>query len=512
MPNAAAVKQELLNYIYARTPLVVINTNERERVERMIREIAFSAGKEIWYYTDARQVRIFGRKDKDGKARVDAQGDPLLFFLDKVKKNRGITAVLGDVRRISEDNLYSHQLMNLLYTARETTGTIVLVTGDPVWARIASFGMMIMLDPPDTVERIDQIKHFLDSCNGAYEIEWDENDIVRVAAVLRGFSEIQIDNILSAEIASQRILRKDRIMSLGEKKQKLYGTIGSVQYIRPAGQIETAGMGNLKAWLEEKKNVFFAPEELLSKFDLKAPKGILLVGVPGCGKSMTAKLVAGSWGLPLFRFDIGSVYDKWVGESEKKMREALSFIDNVSPCVLWIDEIEKVLASSDGGNETGKRVLGEFLFWIQETDSKVFMVATANNVDQLPYELYRKGRFSEVFFTDLPAEEERASAFQQYVRRSLHQDPDEHLLRKLVELSAGFSYADIETSVKNVAQDALSEISRYGEIQNPEALQEKLVKSTEDIIPISRINPDMVEKIRKWGRNRARNVSTVEEG
>ena len=233
--------------------------------------------------------------------------------------------------------------------------------------------------------------------------------------------------------------------------------------------------------------------------------------MPGCGKSLTAKLVADKWGLPLFRFDIGSVYDKWVGESEKKMREALQFIDNVSPCILWIDEIEKVLATTDSGNETGKRVLGEFLFWIQESDSKVFMVATANNVELLPYELYRKGRFSEVFFADLPGENERAAAFRQYIKRSLHQTPDEELVQKLVELSKGFSYADIETAVKNVAQDLLNEISKYGAVRDLGSVQERLIECTGDIIPISTINPDMVDKIREWGKQRARNVSSAEE-
>ena len=203
--------------------------------------------------------------------------------------------------------------------------------------------------------------------------------------------------------------------------------------------------------------------------------------------------------------------DKISAYGRKKMREALQFIDNVSPCILWIDEIEKVLATTDSGNETGKRVLGEFLFWIQESDSKVFMVATANNVELLPYELYRKGRFSEVFFADLPSERERADTFRQYIKRSLHRDPEEQLIQKLVGLSKGFSYADIETAVKNVAQDLLNEISKYGTVRDPESIQEKLIECTGDIIPISTINPDMVRKIREWGMQRARKVSSAEE-
>lgn len=507
MLNAASVKEELKNYITARTPLVIINTNERERVERILREITDESGTEIWYYTDARQVRVFGRRSSGDQAFLDAKNDPLSFFLDKMKKGRNITAVLGDVRKISEENIYSHQLMNLLYTARETNGTVILVTGDAVWARISSFGMMITLELPDTEERIRQIEAFIAKYKGRFEVEWDKRDILKAAAVLRGFSEVQIENILSAEIVSMETLKKERISRLGSQKQKLYGQMDSVKYIQTPERIASAGMENLKEWLEDRKNVFFAPEELLKKYDLKAPKGILLVGVPGCGKSLTAKMVASEWGLPLFRFDIGSVYNKWVGESEKKMREALQFIDNVSPCVLWIDEIEKVLAATDSGNETGKRVLGEFLFWIQETDSKVFMVATANNVTLLPYELYRKGRFSEIFFTDLPQSRERAAAFRQYISRSLHQEVPAGLLTELVELSEGFSYADIEITVKNVAQDMLNEDLKNEAAVHGELIQDRLIREVGDIIPISRSNPEIVERIRQWGRERARNVS-----
>ena len=511
MPNAASVKQELNNYITARTPLVIVSTNERERVERILREIANDTGKEIWYYTDARQVRVFGRNSRNTSAAADTGGDPLGFFLDKLKKTRELTAVLGDVRRIAEDNLYSHQLMNLLYTANETAGTVILVTSEPVWGRIASFGMLVSLDLPDMGERIGQIRAFVAKYRNRFPVDLEEPDISRAAAVLRGFSEIQIDNILSAEMIASGGLRKERITRLGAQKQKYYGMQESVQYIRPGNPVEAAGMGNLKKWLNDKRDVFFAPEELLRKYDLKAPKGILLVGVPGCGKSMTAKLVAQNWELPLFRFDIGSVFDKWVGESEKKMRESLQFIDSVSPCILWIDEIEKVLATSDSGNETGKRVLGEFLFWLQESDSKVFLVATANNVSVLPYELYRKGRISEVFFSDLPGPGERAQAFRQYIKRSLILDAEDSLIEQLTEISDGYSYADIETAVKNVALEELILKSRNGHTDAPGEIGRKLISGTKDIIPISDLNPEMIGEIREWGEHRARNVSIAEE-
>jgi SpoVK/Ycf46/Vps4 family AAA+-type ATPase len=271
-------------------------------------------------------------------------------------------------------------------------------------------------------------------------------------------------------------------------------------------------MGNLKTWLAEKRKVFFMPEEVLDKYDLVPPKGILLVGVPGCGKSLSAKLISQEWELPLFRLDVGAIFDKWVGESEKKMREALQYIENVSPCVLWIDEIEKVLATSDSGNETGKRVLGDFLFWLQEAKSKVFMVATANDVKALPYELYRKGRFSEIFFVGLPGEEERKEVILHYIERTMKLVPKERELEELVRKTDRYSYSDIENAVKDVAQRLL--INGYipgATPLNSEIIMKELLSSISKIIPISRTNAELVEDICKWGEEKAINVTKQQE-
>lgn len=496
MSNYAGVKRELMNYIYARTPLVIINTNERERVERMLQEIVEDGQIRFLYYTDAKQVRAIGTKAE----AVDTDDDPLGYFLNQLKHQRSLNIVLGDVRRISDENAYSRELMNILYMAKENNGVVVLVTTDQVWSRIAGFGMAATLDLPDTGERIQQIRKFIKTYGGRFPVDWSEDDILHAAAVLGGFSEIQIENILSSEIIENRGLKRDRIFRLASQKQKLYPKVGAVQHIAMEHTCRVAGMDRLKEWLNQKKKIFFMPEERLMEYDLRAPKGILLVGVPGCGKSLTAKLVAQEWELPLFRFDIGAVFDKWVGESEKKMRESLQFIENVSPCVLWIDEIEKVLAANDSGNETGKRVLGEFLFWVQEASSKVFMVATANNVKALPYELYRKGRFSEVFFAGLPNEAERKCALAQYIRGSLKEEPEEALLEELVHRTDRYSYSDLETAVKEVAQQMLLTEQRGVD-------KAMLVEAIQAMIPISRINPELVEEIEKWGAERAINVS-----
>ena len=491
MGNYASAKAEIKKYILARTPLIVIDSSERERAERILREIGAELNINVGYYTDAKQVCFL-----NGEGTKDADGDPLQFIAEEFKKHRNSTFAFGDVKRIGEDNAYSREVLNILYLAKEQNCTLILITADNVWPRLVQFGMITVLDYPDTEERFSQINGFISRFGGRFAIEWNKGDVRMAATLLRGFSEIQIENILSAELVSKGCLSKEHIYGLTAQKSRLYSSVSSIQEVQVDRDLKVSGLKALKSWLNEKKKIFFASDEALRERDLTTPKGILLAGVPGCGKSLSAKMAAKEWKLPLFRFDIGTIYDKWVGESEKKMKEALRFMDNVSPCVVWVDEIEKALSVSDSGNDTGKRVLGQFLFWLQESTSRVFLVATANDISSLPFELFRKGRFSEIFFIDLPDEEERRDVISQYAGKSLLMDLNDEEMGELVSISEGFSYSDIEYAIKDIAQLALTDGQQA-------ITYEAVVKKFKEIVPISKNNPDMVERIRKWGLERA---------
>lgn len=499
MSNYCGIKQEIKNYLIARVPLIIVDTSERERVERILREISKELSAEVSYYTEARQVENLGRAG----ATIDVDSDPMTFAASEFRKKRGVIFALADVRRIGEDCIHSRELLNVLYLAQESNGTVILITPDPVWQRVAQFGMMTRLNLPDLEERTEQIRRFVMQYQGRYTIEWDGVDIGRAAALLRGFSEIQIDNILAASLVSFGGLGKTQIPKLTSQKSRLYAAVPAIEQVSVSEQLEVSGLENLKSWLEEKQRVFFASDDALAERGLETPKGILLVGVPGCGKSLSAKMVAKTWELPLFRFDIGAVYDKWVGESEKKMREALRFLDNVAPCVVWVDEIEKGLSVSAGGNDTGHRVLGQFLFWLQESSSRVFLVATANDIRALPSELFRKGRFSETFFVNLPNEKERSAAIRQYCQQSLHWKPDCGELDALIAATKGFSYADIEYCIKDLAQQALLRGDGVVTVQN-------LLKGLGAVIPFAETNPDVVEQLHTWGVQRAVPASSAE--
>ena len=500
MSNYNAIRQEIKNYLIARVPLIVVDTPERERVRRILRELTGELNCPIGYYTDCRQVEMLGRTGSD----LDVDHDPLAYAAGEFRKKRGCIFALADARRVGEDCAYSRELMNVLYLAQESSSTVILITPDPVWHRLTQFGMVTRLDLPDLEERRHQIRNFVNTYRSRFRVEWEAGDEERAAALLRGFTEIQIENILSSNLVANQGLKKEQVAKLTGQKSRLYGTVPSVEQITVPENLQVSGLDNLKRWLEEKQRVFFASDEALASRGLETPKGILLVGVPGCGKSLSAKMVAKSWQLPLFRFDIGSVYDKWVGESEKKMRQALQYLDNAAPLVVWIDEIEKGLSVSDGGNDTGRRVLGQFLFWLQESSSRVFLVATANDISALPPELFRKGRFSETFFIDLPNGPERRTVIRQYCAQSLHWNPDGAEMAALVEATEGFSYADIEYVIKDLAQQALL----YGD---DVVTVENLLKRLTSIVPYIKANPANASMLRQWGAERAVSASHDQE-
>ena len=493
MGNYIATKLEIKNYLFARVPLIVIRTSERERVERMMREISEEMRINIFYYTDVKQVIALHSGNGVSK---DVDRDPLSYAQELFRKNRGTTFVIGDVRRISDENAFSREILDSLYLAMETAGTMVLVTPDYVWSRLAQFGLLTVLDYPDEDERENQINKFIAQYNLKYPIEWDAEAIHKAAMLLRGFTEVQIDNILISMLVSNKGLANANLTDLTKQKSKLYAAVPCVEEVTVSADMDVSGLDNLKKWIKERKKLFFISDDILEDYGLTAPKGVLLVGIPGCGKSYSARLFASEWELPLFRFDIGSIYDKWMGESERKMRAALTFIDNMAPCVVWIDEIEKALSVSDSGNDTGKRVLGEFLYWLQESASRVFLVATANNISALPPELFRKGRFSEIFFIDLPTGEERRETIELYLYKCLRKHLTESELDILVEMSEGYSYSDIESVIKEAAQ--------YRLIHQMKQLEfEEIKKYFENNISFANTNPETIKSIREWGQTRA---------
>ncbi|MDE7107742.1 MAG: AAA family ATPase [Clostridiales bacterium] len=304
-------------------------------------------------------------------------------------------------------------------------------------------------------------------------------------------------------IIQNRKLTDEEIPLIISEKEQIIKKSGLLEYFHPKEYLTNiGGLDHLKDWIHKRGNAY---SDEAKQFGLNTPRGVLLLGVPGCGKSLTAKAIANEWKFPLLRFDLGKVFGGIVGESERNIRYALDVAKTISPCVLWIDEIEKGLSGSqssgrtDGG--TSARVFGTFLTWMQEKKEPVFVVATANDISSLPPELLRKGRFDEIFFVDLPSAKERENIFAIHLKnknrdyKKLGLDMD-----KLVKASEGFSGAEIE----EVVNEAL--FNAYADGQNDVEMHNLLdcIKATS---PLSRTMAETIANLRKWAEQRARLAS-----
>ena len=485
MSNYLQTVKELSACIMARTPLVVLMTDERDRARAALKEAANELNCELEFYTDTDGFTELRREEKSVESK-----EPLAYIEDRLKKKSGLCFALSDVRFLDADNSFSRKTATLARLASSRKSTLILVTGDSVWQGLGRLGMTIKLDLPTQNEREKQLLEFISK----RKIKTlDKNMIPKTATVLSGYTALQLDIVMNYAYKLEGGFTYENLCEVAMQKDKLFGKNAAVTRVQ-VGSVHVAGLNGVKDWLSKKEKIFFAPKDALDKKNINPPRGILMVGVPGCGKSLSAKLIADKWRLPLYRFDIGSLFNKYVGESEKNLRMSLDYISSVSPCIVWIDEIEKELHSG-GDNDTVKRILGGLLYWLQENSDRVFLLATANDISKLPPELFRKGRFSETFFVDLPDENERKNAINLYKTLCLSFKPSESQIDKLVSLSEGFSYADIEAAIKSVAEEEF--------MSGKESTFDELATAFSKTVSIMSTNKKLIEDLRAWGSSSA---------
>ena len=342
--------------------------------------------------------------------------------------------------------------------------------------------------------------------NSRLRIDLTEIDKDRLVRASLGLTETEAEGALALAMASDGVLDADDVTTVLQEKKQAVRKAGLLEYVDT--DIDLAGVGgldNLKRWLRRRDNSWLAEA---AEYGIPAPRGVLITGVPGCGKSLTAKAVAASWRLPLLRLDIGKVFSGIVGSSESNLRTAIRSAEAAAPAVLWVDEIEKgfsgVGATGDSG--TASRVFGGFLTWMQEKTAPVFVIATSNNVQSLPPELLRKGRFDEIFFVDLPAPDERAQIWELHVRKHIHAAPHhagfifgDVLRADLVLATEGFSGAEIEQAVIAGLFDAFSERRHI--------TGDDLRLAVERSVPLSVTQAESLAALRAWAGERAVSAS-----
>lgn len=494
--NYNEAKEYLKRYLKARIPLIVINSVEKNRVIRMLKETSNDLNMNFSLYQMSQgiidlQTNTIKSEDKTIMSTLD-------YISTEIKHQENCNFILSDISDINESTMVSRYLADVIEKAETMSGVIIIITNEPIWVNIQRLGISLKLNYPTELELKETIQKTISPYKNQIEIEWDDIDYTNAATYLQGLSEMEAKNIISSLIVRGSIKKED-LKELKYSKQLLFNEIAGLEAIEVEDNFQIAGLDNLKEWLYEKKSLMDpTKKEELNKRGIASPRGILLTGVPGCGKSLCSKATASIFNIPLYRLDLATVQGQYVGQSEKQLKEALDTAEYVSPCVLWIDEIEKGLKDSSSG--VTSKMIGQFLFWLQECKHPVFVIASANSVESLPPELIRKGRFDEIFFVDLPNQSERKQLIKLYSNKYLKVEISEDLKDKLVTITEGFASADIEATIRGIA---------YKLIANKEITltEELIINELSKVVSLSKTNPEKIQKIREWGKERATSAS-----
>ena len=489
------METNLVKYLRARRPIIWVNSGDYKEIDTIVKEaIKDYKDKAIYEY------RALGAVDFETKVKEENISD-LYSFLDTlysegIKRNvflliKNTEEEMKDAKNIA----YIKKIAETRYSSPDYNFTIIVVSEvETVPKELEKFTSI--LDIPNMSK--DEIEKYILKFSKDNNIKVDEKDIGEVAISLKGLTKLEIDHVLNMIIESKNNIsisgRDIIIKEKGQiiKKSSILEIIDFKEKIEDIG-----GLEGLKEWLKSKAQVFRRLDEA-KKFGVDTPKGVLLVGMPGCGKSLAAKSSARLFNVPLLRLDIGRLLGKYVGESEHNMRVALKTAESISPCILWIDEIEKAFAgiNQDGGaSDITKRLFGQFLTWLQEKENTVFVVATANDITAFPPEFLRKGRFDEIFFIDFPNEEEREKIFKIHLekRGKLNDKID---IKELAEKTIGYCGSDIEEVVKMTVET----IFNVEDIENEEDSKlttQDLLDSIKTIDSLSNILADKIEVLKK---------------
>ncbi len=501
------ILEEIDIFVKSRYPLIYMVTFEEERAINGLTELAASTKKELFIWSATQGIYSITRNAaiKDTANPVKAL-DQIIEFKDRA------FFILKDFHYYMEDP-FQQYLENPVQVRRKLRDTILALRG--------SFKTLFILSPvlhiPHELEKdiviidfplpdYNDIKTILErtlfNIERHYNLKFDLEEALKekmIKACL-GMTAGEVENVFAKAIVNDRQFdEKDLSLIISEKKQ-IIRKAGMLEYFEVHEDFSNVGgLNGLKIWLKKRAGAF---SEKAREYGLPEPKGVLLLGVQGCGKSLVSKCIASLWRLPLLRFDVGNIFGKYVGESEENLRKALRVAEALSPAILWLDEIEKAFAGagsgSSGDSGLSTRIFGSFITWLQEKTAPVFVIATANSIENLPPELLRKGRFDEIFFVDLPTESERAAIFNIHILKRKRDIVNYHI-GELVSLSEGFSGAEIEQAIISSMYDAFYE--------NRDIQTSDIAKALQETVPLSQTMREKIEYLRQWAKVRARQSS-----
>ena len=496
---------ELETLIRARYPILYLVSSEELRLQALVLDIAQKRSKKVFEWSCSTGIVPAGTSIQSQKLRNAATKDPVVALDQVIEQVEPAIFIFKDFHPFLTRNNFTvtRKLKEIALHLKNSFKTILIVS--PVLEIPAELEKEItVLNHPlptrdDLSELLDRIiadvKQFKQ-----VRIELDDAGRERLLQAALGLTIGEAENVFARIIVKGERLSGDEVGEVFAEKQQIIRKSGLLEYYATEESFShVGGLAVLKDWLAKRAVAFTAEARA---FGLAPPKGILLLGVQGCGKSLCAKAVANLWQLPLLRFDMGRMFGSLVGSSEENVRRAIAVAESVAPAILWVDEIDKAFAGSqtsgavDGG--TTARVFGTFLTWLSEKTAPVFVVATANDITQLPPELLRKGRLDEIFFVDLPSREERLEIFQIHLRRR-GREAARFKLDALADAAVDFSGAEIEEAINSALYDAFH--------AHQQLASEHIAGALTQTVPLARTMDAQISGLRAWAEGRARHAS-----
>ncbi len=473
---------------------ISIVTYEEQYALEIVRQVALGLSRDLWIWSVSGGVRDGLLADSPYIADTEK---PAAGLRNLVNAKEGAICVTLDLDEHLKSGQALRVLRDIIEHFEKNGSTLVMIDSDDNLPDvIRSFARPYEISYPDKDELLDIIRKTLQRFHRKKPIEVGitQRGLDTIVRNLTGLTRRQAEYIIIDTITEDRRFDDDDINDIIASKRRMIQRGGLLEYIQtPLDLSEIGGMRRLKKWLEERKNAFTSKAE---EFGLTSPKGVLMLGVQGAGKSLCAKAIATAWHQPLLRLDPSTLYASYIGESERNLRDALRQTEAMSPVILWIDEIEKGFASAasqstDGG--LSKRMFGTLLTWMQEHKAPVFVIATANDIEALPPELLRKGRFDEIFFVDLPTEAVRKEIFAIHLRKR-DRDPEQFKLDKLAGASDGFSGSEIEQAIISALHEAYA--------SETDIDTSRILSVLKTSPPLSVTMAESVECLRAWADDR----------
>ena len=486
---------ELALFLKARYPIIYINTIEEDRVEYIIRKnIKTNLNRSIysWDFVDG----YTNNPNNEGFAKRN----PLqaLELVERLNAETPALFLLKDFNRFLSDLSISRKLRNVSRILKLQPKTIIIIGSNlTIPIELQDLVTVVQFQLPSEEEIHQELTRLVNSLNIKIDLQLFEN----LTRACQGLSLERIRRVLSKIIATYQTIDDNSIAVLLSEKKQIISQTEILEYTSVNEKIANlGGLNNLKSWLKKRKTAFSIQA---SNYGLPTPRGLLLVGIQGTGKSLTAKAIANDWQLPLLKLDVGKLFGGIVGESESRLRQMIHLAETVSPCILWIDEIDKAFTNTEskGDSGTSNRVLATFISWLSEKTKPVFVIATANNIDLLPLEIIRKGRFDEIFFLDLPKKEEREEIFKIHLQEFRPNTWESFDYLRLAKFSESFSGAEIRQSIIEGMYHAFYEKREF--------TTDDICISLEELIPLAHLDSDQMTKLQNWASSgRIRSASS----